>query len=157
MLKIPHMGVGGREVGTLPLLTPPLSTVGLLTVGWLQKPEKVEKRKNHLKEKIIKKLCHLMPLLAIRPSTRSLHNLRKRDFLIFTDTETSGHCNSMSESAHWADSVKNGWSKIFYCHNLLWKMAIPYHTIQAIESAPPPEKYKDTVSSVCINEFILFK
>ena len=28
-----------------------VSTVGWLTVGWLQKPEKVEKRKNSLKDK----------------------------------------------------------------------------------------------------------
>ena len=42
-------GRGGR--GALLLLTPPLSKVGWLTVGWLQKSEKDEKRKKSLKPK----------------------------------------------------------------------------------------------------------
>ena len=42
------MGASNKiQRGTLPLLTTPLSAIGSLTVGWLQKPKKVENRKNH--------------------------------------------------------------------------------------------------------------
>ena len=50
-----------------------------------------------------------MPILAIYPSTRGLHNLRKRVFRDGTDTHAYGHGNSMTESAQWANSVKTSW------------------------------------------------
>ena len=52
-------------------------------------------------------MCHCSPILAIRPSTRGLNNLQKRWFeLSQTDIQTSGHLDSMTESAQWAISVK---------------------------------------------------
>ena len=50
-----------------------------------------------------------MPILAVRPSTRSLHDLRKRVFCIFTHRQTDGQRDSMSESAQWADTVNKLW------------------------------------------------
>ena len=79
---------GRREGGTLPLLTHPVSTVGWLTVGWLRKPEKVEKCEKKIKTKKKLKLCHRSPILAICPSTRSLHDLWKRVFRDGTNTQT---------------------------------------------------------------------
>ena len=79
-------------------------------VGWLQKKEKVEKRKKSLKRKEKKKLCHCSPILAIRPLTRSFYDLRKKVFRDVTDRQTNkqtdGHSDSMTELAQWADSVK---------------------------------------------------
>ena len=85
---------GRRGWGTLPLLTPPLSTVGWLTVGWLQKAEKVEKQeksskqKKSLKQKKQTNNRHRKQILAIRPSTRSLWDTGKWVFWIVTDIQT---------------------------------------------------------------------
>ena len=50
-----------------------------------------------------------MPILVIHPSTRSLHDLRKRVFRNATDIQTHiqthGHRDSMTESAQWANSL----------------------------------------------------
>ena len=77
------LGKGGMEGGmeggdTLLLLTPPLSTVAWLTVGWLQK----------CKWKIIIKKRHSSTILAIPPLTRSLHDLQKGVFCIVTNRQT---------------------------------------------------------------------
>ena len=94
---------GGGERGGSPLLTPPL-----FTLGWLQNPRKLKSAENISKTNKKKnlKLCHCSPILEIR----SLHNLRKMVFWIGTNTQTDthigGHCDSMTESAQWADSVK---------------------------------------------------
>ena len=90
-----------KTLGTLPLLTPPLSTV-----GWLQKPKKVEKQKNHWNEKEKeKKVVSLhanisnMPFdqRSARPPEECVLNCHKQ-----TDRQTDGHRDSMTESA---DSV----------------------------------------------------
>ena len=47
-----------------------------------------------------------MKISGGRDLTRGLQDLRKRVFQNVTDRHTSGHCNSMTESAQWADSVK---------------------------------------------------
>ena len=85
---------GGR--GNPPLLTTPLSTVGWLKVGWVQKPKKGWKTPNIL-EKKKKKKCVIVSKYyryALLPAEG------------VTDRQTDRHCDSMTESAQWADSVK---------------------------------------------------
>ena len=55
---------------------------------FFEKPKKVRNAITHQKEIEIKKLCHRMTILAIRPLTRSLHNLGKTVFLIVTHRRT---------------------------------------------------------------------
>ena len=52
------------------------------------------------------KLCHHITILGICPLTRSHHDLRKRVFPDFPNTQKYGHCASMTESVNWANSVK---------------------------------------------------
>ena len=71
-------------------------------------------------------MCHCSPILAIHPSTRRLHNLRKMVFLNFhkqtskqTNKQTEIHRNSMTESAQCEDLVKMCLSFFLincYCH-----------------------------------------
>ena len=90
--------------GILPLLTPPLSTLGWLTVGWLQKPRKVEKRKKSSKRKK-KKIVSLHANISDTPFDQSSPVHREVGVLNChrpTNRQTDGHCDSMTES----DSVK---------------------------------------------------
>ena len=58
---------GGEGGGTLLLLTPPLSKVGWLTVGWLPKPKQVEKRGKSSKRKEEEKVVSLQTNISAMP------------------------------------------------------------------------------------------
>ena len=105
---------GGSRGGRGGSLIPPLSTVGWLTLGcstveWFRKPEKSWKTQKIIKtkKKKKKKMCYRRSILAIRPLTRSLRDLGKWVFAMARKyIQTDGHGDSMTESDHWADSVK---------------------------------------------------
>ena len=65
-------------------------------------------QKSLKQEKLCEKLCHPTLISAIRHSTRGLHSLRSGVLLIVTNKHTEGHCDSMTQSDHSADSVKQG-------------------------------------------------
>ena len=84
----------------LPLLTPPLSTVGWSKTAHFNKLG--EKRDSPF----FWKLCHHRQILGICSLTRGLHVTRKWVFCDITNIHTDGHRDSMTDPAQRAESVK---------------------------------------------------
>ena len=81
---------------TIPLLTPPLCTV-----GWLAKTQNTNnnnKKKKPLKRR--KEASRGMPILAIRSWTRSLQSTRKLGLCDGTHTQTDTQTNTHTNDKH---------------------------------------------------------